>query len=542
MEREKLKVGLLVNSGHVNAWWAETIQKIVASDFAAIAVIVQAESASKFVENKSSWLFSKFKKFENKTTRLNPNAFAQKDLKKFVGEVPVITIQPVKKDDVFALRNDDIDKLAKFEVDVYLQFGFQNVQTGLSSIAKFGVWTFEVGNDPVIAGGTGGVWEVMENECSLRIALKAVEIDGQHQSIVLYESYSTVVREINRSLNMACWKAASFVIRILRRIANDDNYFNEILDDRTDSVSVTPRPMPGNARLLGYMMGRSAAFVSRKLRKVSNKEQWSLEIAKLEDLIHDLKGENFRRIQPPQSCFWADPCLFSYDGKKYIFFEELPYQTHKAHISVMELAEDGKLSEPTVVLQKDYHLSYPFVFEDNGEIYMIPETSGNKTVELYKATNFPFEWKFEMNLMENLHAVDATLHFDGEKYWLFVNIKENKGASAWDELFLFYSDTLHTKDWRPHPLNPVVSDVRTSRPAGKLFISNGKLYRPSQDCSCAYGYATNLNEIVTLTEYDYKEKLVKKLLPDWNDKLKGVHTLSVEGNMAVIDARYIIKK
>ncbi len=542
MDGQKLKVGLLINSDRVNAWWLEIVRKIEDSDFAEIVVVVQAENPQKFTGDTSSWLFSKFRKFENKTTKLNPNAFAQKSLQKELKNAAIVTIQPVLKEDVFKLRNDDLERLKAFGADLFLQLGFQNVQTGLSAIAKFGVWTFQIGNSPAVPKAMGGVWEVMQNECSLRIALKTVELNDQPKEIVLYESFSTVVREINRSLNMACWKAASFVPRVLKRMRNNVDYFNDLFAGSEQGNTNAQVPSPGNARVLGYMIGRSAAFISRKIRKFSVKEQWSLEIAEISDGITNLKGTDFRRIQPPSDRFWADPCLFTHNGKRYIFLEELIYQKGKAHISVMELQADGKWSDPKAVLKKDYHLSYPFIFEDRGEIYMIPETSGNKTIELYRAKNFPDEWEFQMNLMENLHAVDATVYFKDEKYWLFVNIRENKGASAWDELYLFYADNLLTTDWKPHPLNPVVSDVRTSRPAGRLFVENGKLYRPSQDCSCTYGYATNINEVLMLNENDYREKQVKKLLPDWNDRLKAVHTLSVDDGMAVIDARYIIKK
>jgi hypothetical protein len=142
-----------------------------------------------------------------------------------------------------------------------------------------------------------------------------------------------------------------------------------------------------------------------------------------------------------------------------------------------------------------------------------------------------------MNLMENLHAVDTTVHYYENKFWLFVNIKENNGASAWDELFLFYSDELLTTRWIPHPQNPVISDVRQARPAGQIFTYNKKMYRPSQDCSCTYGYATNINEIIVLNEREYKEKKITTIFPDWNKKVTAVHTYSHGDGLTVIDAQ-----
>ena len=53
-----------------------------------------------------------------------------------------------------------------------------------------------------------------------------------------------------------------------------------------------------------------------------------------------------------------------------------------------------------------------------------------------------------------------------------------------------------TNKWTPHPENPIVTDIRTARPGGKIFIQDGKIYRPSQDCSIRYGRALNMNQII----------------------------------------------
>src|SRR5690606_21018624 len=110
-----------------------------------------------------------------------------------------------------------------------------------------------------------------------------------------------------------------------------------------------------------------------------------------------------------------------------------------------------------------------------------PETSENKTIELYKCVDFPYKWELSKVLMNNVSAVDSTILKHNNKYWLFCNIKENEGASSLDELFLFYSDSLQEGEWISHPLNPIVSDVSQSRPAGHIFKENGRLYRPSQN-------------------------------------------------------------
>ena len=130
---------------------------------------------------------------------------------------------------------------------------------------------------------------------------------------------------------------------------------------------------------------------------------------------------------------------------------------------------------------------------------MIPESAENRTIELYRFRVFPDDLEFVHILMENVEAYDATLEEYNGLWWMFANVKPHAGASSWDELCLFYSDSPISSTWHPHPLNPVVSDVRCARPAGNLFVQDIYLYRPSQNSSHRYGYGLNINRILDLT-------------------------------------------
>jgi hypothetical protein len=208
----------------------------------------------------------------------------------------------------------------------------------------------------------------------------------------------------------------------------------------------------------------------------------------------------------------------------------------------MEMDEGGNYSEPVKVLEQNYHLSYPFLIEDHGELYMIPESKQNNTIELYKCTNFPLEWKLEKVLMSNVQAVDATILYKDNKYWLFCNITKSPGPSAQDELYLFYSDKLISDTWKSHPLNPIVSDFTKSRPAGNFFNYKNKLYRPSQNSLKHYGYGMKINQVIELTETTYEEKVIDSIYPEWDDHIIATHTLNSTTNLTIIDALLRRKK
>ena len=248
---------------------------------------------------------------------------------------------------------------------------------------------------------------------------------------------------------------------------------------------------------------------------------------------------NFREaviVMPPKDRFWADPHVLQKNSSFFIFIEEYLYKNKSGHIAVIEMDSQGNWGSPIRVLEKDYHLSYPFVFEHENRVYMIPESAQHRTIELYECVRFPDKWQFKMNLMENIRAVDTTLFCYRDKWWLFTAITENEAAFPQTELFLYYAPDPLTTNWNPHPMNPIVSDVKNARPAGRIFIKDQKIFRPSQKCSGKYGYSFDLNEITCLSEREYAEKKVLSVEPRWDKHIQATHTLASQGQLTVIDA------
>jgi len=288
------------------------------------------------------------------------------------------------------------------------------------------------------------------------------------------------------------------------------------------------------------------SFISRLmkpnlLRRIRNKvrsffilDQWIVLIAKNIE-YKSLSWSSFKKLVPPADRFWADPFIWIYENKYYIFVEELFYKTGRGHIICLTLDEDLNIISNQVVLEKPYHLSYPFLFEHDGQLYMLPETKQNNRVELYRCTRFPDQWKFEKTLIDNIRVVDSTLLETNGKWWLFANIQEGDRSSL-DTLCLYYADNLLSNRWTPHPLNPIVRNIHSARPAGRIFSSKGSLIRPSQDCSARYGYAINFNRIVTLTETDYVETNKHAFKPPDKGKILATHTFNSMGKLTAIDA------
>lgn len=282
-------------------------------------------------------------------------------------------------------------------------------------------------------------------------------------------------------------------------------------------------------------------IIQRVIRRVDKSvssffflDQWVILTGQAVD-YKSLKWSNFHQLIPDKDRYWGDPFIVAKDHHYYVYVEEKIYSTGLGRIACLTLDGQGRLLANEVVLECPYHLSYPFIFEFAGELFMLPETAQNRTLELYRCTRFPGQWEFERTLMTDIYAVDATLLSYDNKWWLFANVKE-QGGSSLDSLYLYYADQPLTDHWISHPGNPIVKDMSSARPAGWIFRDGASLIRPSQDNSRRYGRAIKFNRILRLSENEYEEAIDFSFGPPQHTKILATHTFNQAGGLTAIDA------
>lgn len=532
---DKLKVALLLDSFEIPAWEFLMLEKIISLDFVSIdLVIINNANCKKTLTKKwSEAVYYLYESIDKKIFKPYPDALELKDANKILKNISVLKACPVNKDGLDYFLDEDLSKIKLCQIDVIINFGFRNLGGAILDAAKFGVWSCHFGDSDINGGGPPGFWEMINNWPETGSELK-IESEDPNKEKIIYRSWSMSNRlSLAKNRNHCFWKTASFAPRKLKNLYHlkEADFLEEAIPQNKNS-SGSLYSIPSNRRALWLLTGQLFKMLSHVIEKIFCIDQWFL--------MFDLNNAkpfylaDFKKIMPPKGAYWADPHIIYKDDKYYIFIEEYIYKTKKGHISLLEITKDGKIEKPVKLIDKDYHFSYPFVFEWEGAYYMVPETAENKTIELYECVEFPYKWKFKMNLMDKVQAYDTTLLYYKNKWWLFTCIVENQGAMP-DELFLFYSDELFTDSWVPHPLNPVVSDVKNARSAGKIFEKGGKLYRPAQNCSKRYGYGFNINEISALDELNYKESTVNAVRPDWDVAIKATHTFNREDNLTIVD-------
>jgi hypothetical protein len=537
MHIQKLKLGLLLDSFNIFAWEYNVIQHILNKDSGEFKLVILNKDASQSAQTrKNTGVYAIFNRIDEKIFTKDRDPFASKDGRELLASVPVLKVHLKQAGITSFLNEEDIKTLSGYHLDIVIKFGFENLQLENLNISKYGIWFYYHGDDRIMRGGPPGFWEVVENWPEASSALLAVGGKFSPRRVLFRSNLITYPFSPARHRSHSIWATPSFLARqidLLQQLG-EERYCQA-----TEKFNTTLLPKikkyeaPSNVLAIKSISKIILRLIKEFILRTFYVNQWFL-LFSLKKELPDNFGE-FIKLTPPKEKFWADPHTIQANGKYFIFIEEFLSVKNKGHISVIELDQLGNWKAPVKVLERDYHLSYPFIFEWNTKFYMIPESHENRSIDLYECIEFPYGWRFKQCLMQNISAVDTTLLHFSDKWWLFTAMAENEAAVPNVELFLFYSDDLFSGNWKPHLQNPVISDIKSARPAGSLFMKDGKLFRPSQDCSKMYGYGFDLNEIELLSETEYRERKTFSVRPNWDKSILATHTYANCGNLTVID-------
>lgn len=254
----------------------------------------------------------------------------------------------------------------------------------------------------------------------------------------------------------------------------------------------------------------------------------------------NLSGPRWNVLGDPGHRFYADPFPITWQGRTFVFFEDLDHRVGKGTISAIEFNDAGPVGDVVPVLEEPWHLSYPFLIEDDGALWMIPESSVQGDVALYKCVRFPDKWERHATLLSGLELADATITRHNGLYYLFGAWRDGTGGYS-DSLAIYYADRL-LGPWLPHASNPVLIDRASTRPAGHFVTIDGKLWRPVQDCAEGYGAALALAEIVELSPTTFRQIVRHAIKPGPAWPGRKLHTLNRCGRLEVIDGSRVQPK
>jgi hypothetical protein len=252
-----------------------------------------------------------------------------------------------------------------------------------------------------------------------------------------------------------------------------------------------------------------------------------------------LRNEPVWLPTPARWAFRADPFGIWHGGRFYVFVETFDYRDRRGRIEVLTYSGELELLSIDLALQEPWHLSYPFVFASDGEIWMLPEARRSGKLTLYRATDFPLGWNAELSIPVQVGALDATPMFRNGKWWLFYCLRQSQPERA-NQLHIAFAHRLEGP-WLDHALNPVRVSLANARPGGTPILGDGHIDLPVQDARSSYGGALRRLRITVLDEERFEAEDGPWLGPaakfaPFDD---GVHTLSSAGTVSLVDLKRI---
>ena len=421
---------------------------------------------------------------------------------------------------VVRLNNDDTRKIKAKNLDILLRVNTPGIFKGdILRSSKLGILSFHHGDNRWNRGGPPGFWEIYLKKPSTGFIIQILneKLDGGD---VLFRG--------NTPTNALFWQnnyykikneSYSYMLSLILKIRYGIPLKSEAPQIFDNKLYLIPK--------LHQTLKYQFMLIKNLVKKVFNsiigvKDEWS---------VHYVKGNYDKvsmrkatKINNPKGRFFADPFIVSYNDKDIIFLEDYSYKEKKAVISAIEIISNKDYNILGTVIKENFHLSYPYVFDFENELYMIPESSADKSIRLYKCVNFPLNWEYQHNLISNIDAADTTIHFINGKYWLLTNSNYNSKEHN-SILECYYANSPLSKKWEAHSRNPIV--FQNGGRNGGYVLSKEKNILISQKYGFdRYGKSLEIKEIKKMNEREFKFNKVMDVNPNFDSKLIGLHHLS----------------
>ncbi len=433
-------------------------------------------------------------------------------------------------------------RLESFETDVpdmLVLLGVSRPGSWSEFRSPFGVWSFEHDRDALaLAAPVGGALppggeELLRGEPSVSTRLVA-----SFGSTVDRRFLGQVVSRVDR---LSMRRGSRGHLRKLPTLLIGAVHDLRMDGSLPETATGAARPPSASTELSTTavavaLMKAIAGYLARLLRRAIMPTRWVVGVSRdaTRSVPTGFDLRDLHLLAAPPGREWADPFPVALVGRDVVFVEEYVRSVGRGRIAVVELDDsDRGWRSVETILESPSHLSYPFVFQWEGSWYLLPEQASTRSLELYRAESFPDRWRWHSTILTGIPASDPTVAEIEGRWWLFVAISV-PGGNAADELHLFHAET-PLGPWTPHDRNPVVSDVRTARPAGRIYEQDGRWFRPAQNGERTYGHSIVILEIEELDVDRYREREVATIRPTWLPGLLATHTINFHSHLATLD-------
>lgn len=533
LNKEAIRIGLLLNRSGQRPWQCRLAEEIAQDDRFVLSQVLRIADglADSHINQSTAWQSKMASKLLGLIEAAERGIFVPTNLSEGAKTCQALSqAQATELAFNTSLDASAISAISRLDIIISLVPISKQVAHGLASHAS--LWAIAAGDGEDISDPHFGFWDMFNNNGISRLALLEVSADG---TALLAEG--NLRKQFCYALNK-CFlleKSVALILRELRRWVWDAN---------TGRAAPLPYIRPSRKSLktssvFAYLL-RLAANLAPKIYKMVLKKtgrrynQWSLFVGSGKFAAQHMSKAC--ETHPPANEFWADPFLFRPDGSSqvHVFFENYEFAKRRGKISVGGL-HNNKVEYIGDALVGQNHLSYPFVFSYDGEIYMVPESGENRQIEIWKAIDYPLGWVLHKAVMQSQSCADTTIFEHKGDWWMFTNISNDPFEDHCSELHIFKVDSPMLNEIEPHALNPVIMDARTARNAGRITVRDGKLTRLAQNNAYHYGYGFSLMEIEKLSLQEYGERCLYSVEPGFVRGITSTHHLDHLDGVYIFD-------
>jgi hypothetical protein len=425
----------------------------------------------------------------------------------------------------------ELEKIKRLGLDLIIRGGTGILRGEILSVCDFGIISFHHGDIEINRGGPPGFWEVLEQEPTTGFTIQKIDEELDNGKILfkgLIPTSSFYVR--NRALLYR--KANIFMHIYLNNLTGKQELENAKKSTIYDRQLYK---IPNSKKMFKYIFQTAIVYFPKFFRKLFfARNEWSIAFQMVTNW-REVSLRKSKRVFNNKNSFFADPFVINHQNRNICFVEEYDYKIKKGKISAIEIYNQSDYIKLGTVLEENFHLSYPYVFRVNNEIYMCPESSKSQDIRIYKCNVFPIEWSLHKIIMTNVSAVDSNIIYHNKLWWLFTNVDTAFMGENNSELHIFYANDFDSTEWKPHKMNPIIFDSTQARNAGAI-IENGDIFRVFQRHDFdQYGKSIGINQIIDLSTGTYSEIPIKKVEPMFFEGQVRTHTLSIRDGLLALD-------
>jgi hypothetical protein len=527
----KLKFGVVCQSTELIAWEALCVEELLKPGNTKLALVVIAGSPDPRSEENAhqSTILRAFRKHFAK-----PTAFDTASSEDLPSDALILRCKIQEAAGApGSLDEDDVELIGRLDLDFFIHFGCRGIREDLAALAVFGIWFFPHDCDERSAAGIPFFDEVKQDRDAIEVELMGMRDRNEKTSVLKRGWFKNVKESYCETLDRIYFETAKWPSDLCRQLQRHN--MEALPNDGSKAYSLQVE-LPDPFQIVACMLVLLKNLFLDKYQSLFRHDQWSIGIVQAP--IHRFLEQGARpKVQwlplVGRNVFRADPFGIPGKDKLTILCEEFDYRSPTGFIAWTEVSDTTARISSGTVFRNSFHMSYPYLFQHDGEIYCVPETAEAGKMEILRAIAFPDEWATIGEIGAGVCGVDPTV-FAYEGIWWAACTRKDRDENL--NLFLWYAEELQGP-WKPHGRNPVKTDVRSSRSAGTPFVHQGTLYRPAQDSSALYGGRVVINRVARLTPDEFDEEIAAAVEPYADGPYsRALHTLSAAGDRTIIDS------